>query len=67
MNNSLLTEKFCSRETASQFLKVSKKSIDRLIRDNRIRAFRLGRRVLIYADTLTEENLLAVKPKFKNK
>ncbi|MFN3968500.1 excisionase family DNA-binding protein [Flavobacterium sp.] len=60
-------EKYLSRHEAASFLRVSAKTIDRLIRDNRIKAFRLGRRVLVYSETLTEEYLLSIKPKFKNK
>ncbi len=61
------SNKLVSRIEASTQLRVSVKTIDRLIRDNRIRAFRLGRRVLVYSETLTEEYLLSIKPKFKNK
>ena len=29
-----------------------------------IRAFKIGRKVLIYAETVTEDNINAIKPKF---
>ena len=52
------------RETAL-YLRLSQKSIDRLIRCGRIRAFKIGKgKVLIYADSVTEENLNSIKPKF---
>ena len=61
-----LPPKYLSRLEASKYLRVSIKTIDRLIRDNRISAFKLGKRVLIHYETLTEENINAVKPKFNN-
>jgi excisionase family DNA binding protein len=66
MENTSNSEKFFNRFEAAGYLKVSTKTIDRLIRDNRIKAFKLGKRVLIYCDSLTEENINSVKPKFKN-
>jgi len=57
-------DKYFTRVEASAFLKVSTKTIDRLIRDCRIKAFKLGNRVLIYSDTVTEENINSIKPKF---
>jgi excisionase family DNA binding protein len=61
-----LQPKYLSRIEAASHLRVSVKSIDRLIRNSRIRAFKLGNRVLIYYDSLTEENINSVKPKFLN-
>lgn len=58
--------KYLSRCEAALHLRVSSRTIDRLIRDNRIKAFKLGKRVLIYFDSLTEENINSVKPKFHN-
>jgi excisionase family DNA binding protein len=55
---------YCTRLEASQTLRCSTKKIDRLIRDGRIRAFKIERSVLIYANTLTEENINSPKPKF---
>lgn len=57
---------YLNRSEAASHLRISTRSIDRLIRNNRIRAFKLGKRVLIYYDSLTEENINAVKPKFLN-
>lgn len=61
-----LPPKFLSRIEAAAHLRISTKSVDRLIRSSRIRAFKLGKRVLIYYDSLTEENINSVKPKFMN-
>lgn len=55
---------FSTRKEASLILKCSTKTIDRLIRDRRIKSFKLMRKVLIYSDTLTEENINSIKPKF---
>jgi excisionase family DNA binding protein len=57
---------YFSRDEAAQYLKISVKTIDRLIRNDRIKAFKLGSRVLIYVNTLTEENINSIKPKFHN-
>jgi len=67
METQILPPKYLSRYEAAAHLKVSAKTIDRLIRDNRIKAFKLGKRVLIHFDSITEENINAVKPKFQNK
>lgn len=64
MSNQNIPPKFLSRNEAASHMRVSVKSIDRLIRSNRIRAFKLGKRVLIYYESLTEENINSVKPKF---
>jgi len=47
---------------------LSVRQIDRLIRDGRIKAFKLcnGSRVLIDPGSITEENLKSPRPKFKN-
>jgi excisionase family DNA binding protein len=66
MNTNNLHPIYLSRYEAANHLKVSTRTIDRLIRDNRIKAFKLGKRVLIYYDSLTEENINAIKPKFQN-
>ncbi|MCF6180507.1 helix-turn-helix domain-containing protein [Lutibacter sp.] len=58
------TLNYCTRTEAGLILRCSTKKIDRLIRDGRIKAFKNGRSVLIYADSLTEENINATKPKF---
>ncbi|MFA6274042.1 MAG: helix-turn-helix domain-containing protein [Candidatus Paceibacterota bacterium] len=66
MESTSTSVKFFNRFEAARYLKVSTKTIDRLIRDNRIKAFKLGKRVLIYSESLTEENINSVKPKFQN-
>ncbi len=53
-----------TRKEAASFLKSSPKTVDRLIRDGRIKAFKIGSKVLIYEETLCEENINAIKPKF---
>lgn len=57
-----------SRKKAASLLSVSIKTIDRMIRNNRLEAFKPSgsSRVLIYADTLSQENLQSPKPKFHN-
>lgn len=57
-----------SRKQASTFLSVSTRTIDRWLRDKRIQGFIPfnGKRVLIYKDSLTQENLQSPIPKFKN-
>ena len=51
---------------AGQALKSSLKTIDRLIKQGRIKGYKLGRKVLIYSETLTEENINSIKPNFLN-
>lgn len=63
-----MVNKTISRGAASALLGVSIRTIDRWIRDGRINAFKPfgSRRVLIYADSLTQENLQSPMPKFSN-
>lgn len=60
--------KFLSKRDAAKHLSVSVRQLDRYIKDGRIRAFKPynGKRVLIYSDSLTEENLKSPVPKFRN-
>ncbi len=60
-----MKQKFTKKQ-AGEVLNVSTKTIDRLIKNGRIKAFKLGRKVLIYSETLTEENINAIKPNFLN-
>jgi excisionase family DNA binding protein len=55
-----------TRKEAGETLKSSLKTIDRLLKEGRIKGFKLGRKVLIYSETLTEENINAIKPNFLN-
>lgn len=55
-----------SKKEASEHLCCSIKTIDRLIKDGRINAFKMGKKVLIYAGSCIEDNINAAKPKFKN-
>lgn len=57
---------FWDKKEASKHLCCSTKTIDRLIQKGRIRAFKMGRKVLVYADTCIEENINSSKPNFKN-
>lgn len=56
-----------TKKETSIHLRCSIKTIERLIRDGRINAFKIGnRKVLVYAESVIEENLNAIKPKFLN-
>jgi excisionase family DNA binding protein len=55
---------FWTKKETSIHIRSSTKTVERLITNGRIRAFKIGRKVLIYADTVTEENINAIKPKF---
>lgn len=58
---------FWTKKETSSHLRSSTKTVDRLISNGRIKAFKIGRKVLIYADTVTEENINSIKPKFNFK
>jgi excisionase family DNA binding protein len=64
-----MKRKIISRIKASEQLSLSTRTIDRYIREGRIEAFKPygSRRVLIYADSLAQENLQSPKPIFSNK
>lgn len=64
MENQDLSPELWTREEASKIKKVSKKTVDRLLRDGRIRGFKIGRKVLIYPNSFTEENINNIRPKF---
>ena len=51
------------KETAI-YLRCSIKTVYRLAKDGRINGFKIGRKVLIYPDSVTEDNINAVRPKF---
>lgn len=57
-----------SRKQAAEMLSVSTKTVDRWIRSGFIKAFKStgSNKVLIYADSITQENLQSPKPKFNN-
>lgn len=59
---------YISRKQAAELLSVSAKTIDRMLRDGRIRGFKAygSSRVLIYEDSITESNLQSAKPVFEN-
>lgn len=64
MNSNVKPSNFVTRKEAALLLKSSLKTIDRLIRSGRIRSFKINSKVLIYEETLCEENINAIKPKF---
>jgi excisionase family DNA binding protein len=64
MDTPNLLPTFWDKTMASKNLCCSIKTIDRLIKQGRIKAFKMGRKVLIYANTCTEENINSIKPKF---
>ncbi len=55
---------FWTKKETSSHLRSSTKTVGRLITNGRIRAFKIGRKVLVYAETVTEENINSIKPKF---
>lgn len=57
---------YLTKKEAGEALKISQKTIDRLIKNGRIKSFKVGRKVLIYPETLTEENINSIKPNFLN-
>lgn len=58
---------FWTRKETAAYLRKTTKTVDRLIRDGKIKAFKFGNRsVLIYANTITEENISSIIPKFNN-
>jgi excisionase family DNA binding protein len=64
MDSNLKPPSLVTRKEAAIFLRSSLKFVDRLIRDGRIRSFKIGSKVLIYEETLSEENINSIKPKF---
>ncbi len=51
-----------NKET-SIHLRSSKKTFDKLISKGKTRAFQMDRKVLVYAETVTEENINLINPK----
>lgn len=66
MENQNLPPTFWNKKETSKHLCCSIKTVDRLIKNGRIKAFKMGGKVLIYACTCIEENINSIKPKFKN-
>jgi excisionase family DNA binding protein len=58
---------FWSKKQTSSYLCCSIKTVERLISNGRIRAFKMGRKVLVYAETVTEQNINSIKPNFNFK
>jgi hypothetical protein len=55
------------KETAT-YIRKSEKTVIRRLKCGKIEGFKEGKNgnILIYADTVIEENLNSIKPKFKN-
>lgn len=66
MNAKINQEELLTRSEVAAYLKSSIKTVDRLLRDGRISGFKIGSKVLIYANSVKEENINSPKPKFKN-
>ena len=64
MGNQNHVPTFWNKKQTASYLCCSIKTVDRLISNGRIRAFKMGRKVLVYAETVTEENINSIKPKF---
>ena len=58
---------FYRRKEVAEQLGISVKTVDRYIISGRIRASKQAHMVLIHAESVTKENILSIKPKFKNK
>lgn len=67
MENQNSSPELWTRGEASKIKKLSIKTVDRLLRKGRIRGFKVGRKVLIYPNSFTEENINSIYPKFNNK
>ena len=66
MNSTVIQQELLTRKEVSAYLKSSIKTVDRLLRNGRISGFKIGSKVLIYANSVNEENINSPKPKFKN-
>ena len=55
---------FWTKKETSIYLRSSTKFVDRLISNGRIKAFKINRKVLVYSETVTEQNINAIRPKF---
>lgn len=66
MTSTIINNELLTRREVALYLKSSIKTVDRLLRDGRISGFKIGSKVLIYANSVKEENINSPKPKFKN-
>lgn len=64
MENQKSIPTFWNKKQTASYLCCSIKSVDRLIRNGRIKAFKMGSKVLVYAETVTENNINSIKPNF---
>lgn len=64
MKNQNSSPTLWTKKDTAIYLRCSIKTIERLTKDGRIRGFKIGKKVLIYPNSVTEENINAVKPKF---
>ena len=58
-----VNEIYTVKEAATN-LKCSKKTIYRLCKEGRVNSFKLGNIIKIYKESLVEENLNSIRPKF---
>lgn len=58
---------FLRRKQVSLMLSISEKTVDRLIRNGKLKASKQNHMVLIHAESVTKENILSIKPNFNNK
>jgi len=64
MENQNSSPTLWTKQDTACYLRSSIKTVDRLLRDGRINGFKIGRKVLIYPDSVTEKNINSTKPKF---
>ncbi|WP_445717316.1 helix-turn-helix domain-containing protein [Flavobacterium sp.] len=64
MKNQNSSPTLWTKQDTARYLRSSIKTVDRLLRDGRINGFKIGRKVLIYPDSVTEENINLIRPKF---
>jgi excisionase family DNA binding protein len=64
MANQNPTPTFWNKKQTSIYLCCSTKTVTRLITNGKIKAFKMGSKVLIYAETVTEENICSIRPNF---
>jgi excisionase family DNA binding protein len=64
MENQNLSPTLWTKKDTASYLRCSIKTVERLTKDGRINGFKIGRKVLIYPESVTEENINCIKPKF---
>ncbi len=64
MKNQNSSPTLWTKQDTASYLRSSIKTVDRLLRDGRINGFKIGRKVLIYPDSVTENNINSIRPNF---